>query len=76
MANVTKQSGPKMRTGASFERDEGRRKFPEECFYLLTFESAPDDGFTGSICPVNLENRLGDIETNNTDLSFHDEPPG
>jgi len=76
MANLTKQPSPKMRTWPCFEPDETRWEFAKESLYLLPFEPAPNNGFANRIHGVNLENRLCDIETNNTDMSFHDKPPG
>jgi len=63
VAKLRNLTGPVVRGRAGFHADETRRLFPEERHYLATPQLTPDDRLSRSIDSMDLENALGDIDT-------------
>jgi hypothetical protein len=52
-----------VRRGAGFDTDQTRRQFLKERQNVATLQLTADDHLASSINAMNLEDRLGDIET-------------
>jgi hypothetical protein len=53
-----------VRRGAGFDTDQTRRQLLEEHQDIATLQFPANDHLAPSVNAVNLENRIGDIQTN------------
>src|ERR1700730_6024158 len=52
-----------VRRGASLDANQAGWQLLKECQHVAALQLAADDHLAGGINPVDLENRLGDVET-------------
>jgi hypothetical protein len=64
-----------MRARAGLNADEARGKITEEIFDVVPPKPAANHRLAAAVGPVNLENGLGDIETNDVDFLRHGRSP-
>ena len=68
MTELSEFSGPIVRCGAGLQPNEARRKTLEKSYYLAAPELLSDDDPFLCVDAVNLENVLGDIQTDRGNL--------
>ena len=63
MTQCLQLARPMVRRGAGFNADQARRQLLKERKDIATLQLAADDYLAGGINSVNLEDRLGNVET-------------